>query len=102
MRIILEGSAKELLTTFEEFRKRFSNTVNDFSSQNSVPDKPEAIEKTADSYNFNVGFLSNDNEVNDFMKAQANRHQAIRKAVKGGTIDLSYKPDKSSSSEVTT
>ncbi len=79
MRIILEDSAKGLVATFEEFRKRFSNTVNDFSSQNSVFDKPEAIEKTADSCNLNLGFLSNDNEVNEFMKTQIKLHRQVRR-----------------------
>ncbi len=88
MRVILEVSAKKLVTTFEEFRKRFSNTVNDFSSPSSVPDKPEAIEKTADSYNFNVGFLSNDNKANDFMKARAKLRCQVRRQLRPSSSDL--------------
>jgi len=70
MRIILEVSAKELAAAFEEVRKRFINTVKDFSAENDASDKPEAPENTVGSCDFNVGFLPIDNEVNKLLKAQ--------------------------------
>ncbi len=75
MKIIFEGTVKELQNAIRLFGIPEEVIVNDGTQ--------------ADSHNLRINFLSIDNAVNAFIKAQVNRHQAFRDAVKDGTVDLS-------------